>query len=65
MAALNPGFDLSELADGNLLSMMTKLRERVAYDEPLTALLICGGITIALMAYGASRLGRRDFPLKD
>ncbi len=65
VAALNPAFDLSELADGNLLSVMTKLRERVAYDEPQMALLICGGITIGLLAYGAYRIGRRDFPLKD
>ncbi|MDA1194030.1 MAG: ABC transporter permease subunit [Planctomycetota bacterium] len=64
LAALNPKPDLGDI-NWMSVSMFQELRERVAYDPPATAALVCLGIAVAALLYGAYRFSQRDFPLKD
>lgn len=62
--ALDPEIDLGSI-DWTNVSAFQKLQERVAYDDPLSAFLICVCIAAGLLVYGAWRISQRDFPLKD
>ena len=41
------------------------IRDRIAYETPLTASLTVACITIALLAFTCWRVSQKDFPLKD
>lgn len=62
--ALDPEFDIARV-DWTSVSAFQELQERVAYDPPATAFVICACIAAGLLTYGAWRISGRDFPLKD
>lgn len=63
--ALQPGLAGMDGIDWRILDNLMEVREKIAYDEPFTALLTAVGVAVALLGFAAWRIGRRDFALKE
>jgi ABC-type transport system involved in multi-copper enzyme maturation permease subunit len=58
-------FNIDFLANWANPAAMESIRDRIAYDTPLTAAITVACITIALTAFTCWRVSKKDFPLKD